>query len=279
MKNKRILNKPYFRHSQWFQLAINYSISNYTNIFRKASFILEDLHRQKKVTSWFFLNKKNKILYKIKLSKISQNNILGIEEILRKHKGLKIKIGTFEPESFQFGGDVGWEIAEKYFHALSVMLFKNNVHKRKKMNVGIIVMFDLILRAVSDNWETWDILQRLKIIRGMSNTKSVKNRKKSKYYRDIMLLIDSPTKYYFNKIQNKELIRNIIRLNSHVVKVLNTKKFFLLEHIRKILPYYVIYIFNMLLLSYEEQKEIISTLEFFLNRGKYNTQTSIIDDF
>ena len=140
-------------------------------------------------------------------------------------------------------------------------------------------MFDLILRAVSDNWETWDILQRLKIIRGMSNTKSVKNRKKSKYYRDIMLLIDSPTKYYFNKIQNKELIRNIIRLNSHVVKVLNTKKFFLLEHIRKILPYYVIYIFNMLLLSYEEQKEIISTLEFFLNRGKYNTQTSIIDDF
>ncbi len=269
MLTKRELNKKYFLNSSWMQFIICGHVE-YNKILCDLKRILEIMRQNKKIKTWFFLNKKQKILVKIEFIEKYKYELLDINTMLmRKYKRITVKIDTFEPEMYQFGGNKGWEVAKKYFNNVSLLIGENKKSEQEKNKFAIITIFDLLLRVTGDSFEAWDVLQKLMTIRGVNQNFNFKNIKKNKLFRNINLLFDSPQKFYFQRLQDKEMIKRIITTNIFLVHQIEKKKFSLMFSIRKILPYYIIFIFNMFLVSGTEQKAIIKCLSLFLNPEKY----------
>lgn len=270
MLHKEILDKNYFLNSDWLQFIIMHGGVKYEKILYDLCEILEAMRQNKKIKTWFFLNKKQNILVKMEFIKKYRYELLNLNKLLKqKYKKIIVKVDAFEPEIFQFGGDKGWEIAKKYFNKISLLIIENKKIGKREAELAIITIFDLLLRAVGDSFEVWDILQRLMIIRGINQKYSLKDIKGSKFYNDLSLLFKDPKFFYFQKLQDEKLIKEIVKINIFLIHELEKNKFSLTFSVRKILPYYIIFIYNMLLISELEQKEIIKLLSFFSNPGKY----------
>jgi len=269
MLSEKKLDNKYFLNSHWLQFIIKCNAFNRDKILIDLSEILEQMLRDKKIKIWFFLNKKQNILVKVEFIKKYRNELLNLNKLKQRYEKITIKIDTFEPEINQFGGDRGWAVTKKYLNKASLLTIKSIKNKREKVEFVTIIIFDLLLRARGDAFEAWDVLQKLLIIRGVDQRYQEKDIKKYKFYHAVNLLFDDPKNFYSQKITNKNLLAEIIKTNSLLIHDLEKEKFSLMFSIRSILPYYIIFIFNIFLVSKSEQKQIIQLLSFFLNPGKY----------
>jgi thiopeptide-type bacteriocin biosynthesis protein len=269
MLSEKKLNNKYFLYSYWLQFIIKCNDFNRDKILIDLSEILEQMLKDKKIKIWFFLNKKQNILVKVECVRKYRHELLNLNKLKQKYKKIIIKIDTFEPEINQFGGDKGWMFAKKYFNKISLLAIENIKRKREKIEFVTIIIFDLLLRACGDAFEVWDVLQKLLIIRGIDPKYQEEDIRKYKSYHNINLLFNNPKNFYSQKIPNRKLIAEVIKMNTLLIHDLEKEKFSLMFSIRSILPYYIIFIFNIFSVFKSEQKEIIQLLSFFLNPGKY----------
>lgn len=265
MIDKEKFNKNFFLCNNWLQLVVKIPSSLYEKRLKEIAGFLHILQQKHKIKNWFFLNKKGKVLFKIEIVKKYKNETTDLLSSLLNNK--EIKIDIFEPEIFQFGGEVGWKITKKYFNKMSYLIVQNKKKSCKKDFLALIIIFDLFLGATNDSWEAWDILQRLTKIRKNNEAKKIKN---NKFYKHTALILTEPKNFYFKETQNLKLIKEIININLTLIKDLEKNKFDLLFSKRKILPYHAIFIFNMLLVSPKQQEEIIDALNYFFNQNKYD---------
>lgn len=269
MLSEKGLNNKYFLNSKWLQFIIKCNTFNRDKILIDLSEILEQMTRDRKIKIWLFLNKKQNILIKVEFVKKYRNELLNLNKLKQRYEKIIIKIDTFEPEINQFGGTKGWTIAKKYLNKVSLLSIDSIKDKREKVEFATIIIFDLLLRARGDAFEAWDVLQKLFIIRGVDPRYQEKDIKKYKFYHAINLLFNDPKNFYSQKIPNRKLIAEVIKMNTLLIHDLEKEKFSLMFSIRSILPYYIIFIFNIFSVFESEQKEIIQLLSFFLNPGKY----------
>jgi len=269
MLSEKKLNNKYFLNSHWLQFIIKCNVFDRDKVLIDLGEILEQMLRDGKIKIWFFLNKKQNILVKVEFVKKYRNELLNFNRLKQRYEKITIKIDTFEPEINQFGGDRGWIIAKKYLNKVSLLTIESIKDKREKIEFATIIIFDLLLRGCGDAFEAWDVLQKLLIIRGVDPRYQEKDIKKYKFYHAINLLFNDPKNFYSQKISNKRFVSELIKINSLLIHGLEKEKFSLMFSIRSILPYYIIFIFNIFFVSKSEQKEIIQSLSFFLNPGKY----------
>jgi thiopeptide-type bacteriocin biosynthesis protein len=76
---------------------------------------------------------------------------------------------VYDPESYQFGGERGMDIAHAHFHADSLGALQILERKRRgKLIAGVEVLsalcvFDLVSRTAGDAWEAWDLWRGLEL--------------------------------------------------------------------------------------------------------------------
>ena len=121
----------------------------------------------------------------------------------------------------------------------------------------------MIIRSSGDAWEAWDIVQRLK------NIRNFKVNENDQLERQVELLITNPKKNYKKIINDAYTVSKIIKTNTDLVNSIEQNKFDLLFQIRKIIPFYVIFILNIANISLSAQIRIIATLALLLNPEKY----------
>ncbi len=271
MINKTKTRSAYFLNSNWAQLIIKCPTHKAGDFLSEFSIFLENLKEKKKIRSWFLLNKNNKILFKIEFSRKNKNNSLLFDKIIIKNPKVNFLLATFEPEIYQFGGKLGWALAKEYLNSVSLIISKLKIDYSQKKIVALTIMFDLFLRACGDSWEAWDALQRLMIVRGIKKLDfpilpSVLNSELFKYS---SRLINNPQKEYFDKTKKNLLLADFALVNQDLSRKLKVNELFLNFSIRKILPYYIVFVFNMLLIEEIDQIEIIRSLALNLNPAKY----------
>ncbi|MFA6105068.1 MAG: lantibiotic dehydratase C-terminal domain-containing protein [Patescibacteria group bacterium] len=270
MSKKIYRNKGCVKISSWIQLRITNCKFGDDYILGDLSKYLEILRNKKQIKSWFFLNKNDSILLKIESADKYSNKFLDVIKYL-KQNGPRINVTTepFEPEIFQFGGKTGWAVASKYFNSISVLSIKSIKSKITNINAAIVLVFDLLMRNNSDSFEVWDIMQRLMIIRGVSQDYSSAGIEKNTIYQNINTLFNKPDKFYLETFKNTKMIKEVVAASKYCLRELKKNERSLIFSHRKILPYYVIFIFNMLLISESEQKDIIKSMSVLCNPGKY----------
>jgi len=267
MLKKEFFDKKYFINANWLQFVITPNGVGYEKILQDLCESLEAMRQNKSIKAWFFLNKKQNILVKVEFLKKNRYKLLNFEKLLKQKFGrILIKVDIFDPETFQFGGEKGWKIAKKYFNGISLLASGG---KKIEAKLAVMIIFDLLLRVAGDSFETWDILQRLMVVRGINQKYSLKDIRGSKFFGDIDSLFSNPRVFYFQKMQNEGFVRGVIKMNVSLARELERNKFSLMFSARKILPYYIIFIFNIFLIAESEQKEVIRLLSFFSNPGKY----------
>lgn len=270
MINKTTLQKNYFINSDWLQLVVKCRSNQIDATVLLFSSFLEDLKKEKKIKNWFFLNKNKKILFKIESTKTNRNYLLLANSLVKNISETSVSLVAFDPETYQFGGNVGWRLAKKYFNKIALNISNLKLDYNNKKELAMIVVFDLFLRVCGDSWEAWDAFQRLMIIRNIKkiDLTSVPTILKTSLSKKSFYLIKNPKKLYFSN-NNKQFIANFVLANASLSSGLKTNELNLLFPLRKVLPYYAIFIFNMFYLAEKDQKNIIKLLSIRLNPGKY----------
>lgn len=270
MMNKTILQKNYFINSSWSQLVIKCRSNQIDAVVLLFSGFLEDLKKEKKIKNWFFLNKNKKILFKIELAKTNRNYLLLANNLVKNIPEASVSLAAFDPEIYQFGGDIGWRLAKKYFNKIALSISNLKLGYNNKKELAMIVVFDLFLRVCGDSWEAWDVFQRLMIIRNVKkiDLTSAPTILKTSLSKKSLDLMNDPKKLYFSN-NNKLFMANFVLANKSLSSELKINELNLLFPLRKVLPYYAIFIFNMFYLAEKDQKDIIKLLSIRLNPGKY----------
>jgi hypothetical protein len=237
--------KEYIRKWNWIQIEFQFSWNNDLKIK------LQDISKLfiLKWCIYFFLVKNNKILLKIKLGNIDKevNNYLNLLT--------SSSLNTYSPEIYQFWWKIWWEITEKYFCKISEHIISNvDILYENKEKYLTIIIIDLLSKFSSDSWEIWDIIQRFMEIRGFKNNF---NGYFSINIKDYIKNCDMNILSYF------------LSQNHILEELLSKNKFNLIFNIKNILPFYIVFIFNMFYLSKVEQNLIISKLCITLNKHKY----------
>jgi hypothetical protein len=243
-------NTLYFDKNDWFQIKLDFKQLNNAKNRREIINTLESLKKNKQLKNWFIINKK-KTRLKIQINKKSKDLI--IEKLKNKIKDKSLD--TFEPEKFQFGGKKGWEAHVKYFGALSLVAIKYNLFKN--YDFVLLIITHLIITATEDKWEAWDILQRFLSIRGIQ-TKKLKN-----------TIIKNKFNTTGEELKKPNRTKFVFKENAFLIKKLKKERFSLLFEKRKILPFTLVYIFNIFKISSKEQQKIIISLSNLLNPEKY----------
>jgi hypothetical protein len=270
MINKTILQKNYFINSGWLQLVVKCRSNQIDATTLLFSGFLEDLKKEKKIKNWFFLNKNKKILFKIEFAKTNINYLLLANNLVKNIPEASVSLAVFDPEIYQFGGDIGWHLAKKYFNKIAVIISNLKLDYDNKKELAMIVVFDLFLRVCGDSWEAWDAFQRLMLIRNVKkiDLTSVTTILKTSLSKKSLDLMKDPKKLYFND-NNKPFMANFILANTSLASEFKINELNLLFPLRKILPYYAVFIFNMFHLAEKDQKDIIKLLSIRLNPVKY----------
>jgi len=237
----------YIKKWNWIQIEFNFcwdkDLKNKLKNINKLFLLKESIY--------FFLIKNNKILLKLKIWDIKKNKQILKYIYLLPHNSINI----YMPEIYQFWWKVWWDITETFFHKISWHIIRNIdiLYENKEKYITIIIL-NLLNKFSNDSWEMWDIIQRFMEIRWFENNIT------DNYIIDINDYI---------KDCDLNVVSLFLNQNYILSELLLKNKFNLLFNIKTILPFYIIFIFNMFYLSKEEQRLLTLKICVTLNKYKY----------
>ena len=120
------------------------------------------------VTGFFFMNKPPGIRLRVETDRPERVR-RRIERWLAERVPYRFDVQIYEPEAFQFGGEVGMTIAHRHFTSDSLAALQ--VLRRSLQgnlsapieDLSLLCISDLLSRLTEDSWEMWDIWSHLRL--------------------------------------------------------------------------------------------------------------------